>query len=104
MLGFSQEIYGLALAFVDSPTGSCRSSAQSLINLDLNIKVVSEIYHTIIASIHKIVEIRKGFFCVLCDAKTQSKLTDFWTSSNLFNKVIPRFWSLDGEAPMTRNK
>ena len=29
-------------------------------------------------------DIRRGFYCILCDAKTQERLKDFWASTNLF--------------------
>ena len=29
-------------------------------------------------------DLRRGFFCILCDARTQSKLADFSASTNLF--------------------
>jgi len=94
VLGYAQEIYGLSLKYVNSDIPTCSSAAQNIINLDLNIKVINEIYNTIRAAIAEIAEIRRGFYCVLCDAKTQSKLTDFWTSSNTFNKVYSNTFSI----------
>lgn len=87
ILGFSQEIYGTALKYKSSTNETCRRASENIINLDLNIKVTKEIYRTMGAALHKMSEMRKGFYCVLCDARTQSKLSDFWSSTNFFNRV-----------------
>lgn len=87
ILGFSQEVYSMALKYKTSQNEKCRIASENIINLDLNIKITKEIHRTMVAATHKMSEMRKGFYCVLCDAKTQSKLSDFWTSTNFFNRV-----------------
>lgn len=37
-------------------------------------------------AIADIAKLRSGFYCVLCDARTQSKLTEFWSSNNFMNR------------------
>ena len=59
---------------MNSDNETCKNAATRLINLDLNIKLTNEIFKTIVSSLNKISEIRKGFYCILCDAKTQTKL------------------------------
>ena len=87
ILGYSQEVYALAMRHKTNANPTCRTASENIINLDLNIKVTKEIYQTMIAAIHKMAEMRRGFYCVLCDARTQSKLSDFWNSTNFFNRV-----------------
>lgn len=89
ILGFSQEIYSMALKYKSSNNESCRRASENIINLDLNIQVTKEIHRTMVAALHKMAEVRKGFYCILCDARTQSKLSDFWNSTNFFNRVAP---------------
>lgn len=40
--------------------------------------ILKEIRH----SLDKIINYRKGFFCVLCDAQTSSKLDRFWNTED----------------------
>lgn len=87
VLGFTQEVYQLALKNRNSRMDQCRLAAENIINLDMNIKVTYEMFHKLNAALKKISEMRTGFFCILCDARTQSKLSDFWNSTNFFNKV-----------------
>lgn len=87
VLGYSQEIYALAMRNKTSANPTCRRASENIINLDMNIKVTKEIFQTMVAAVHKIAEVRRGFFCIMCDARTQSKLSDFWTSTNFFNRV-----------------
>ena len=77
----------MALKYKASNNETCRRASENIINLDLNIQVTKEIHRTMVAALHKMSEMRKGFYCVLCDARTQSKLSDFWNSTNFFNRV-----------------
>ena len=54
--------------------------------MNLNPQITRDIYKTYNNAIEELGKIRKGFYCILCDARTQENLRDFWLSTNLFYK------------------
>lgn len=86
IIGYSQEVYRLALDNKDSPQRECQIASQNIVNLNINIQMTKELYGTMAQAIADIARLRTGFYCVLCDAKTQSKLSEFWSSNNYMNR------------------
>lgn len=86
VLGFSAEAYLLARDFENSNNIECKNKAVDLIAMNLNPKTTKVIYDEISTAVRGISNMRRGFYCVLCNAKTQEKLQDFWSSTNRFNK------------------
>lgn len=84
LLGYSQEIGLLAKDFSTSNNGNCKSAANDFLSMNLNPKLTSIIYGTFADSVVALGNIRKGFYCVLCDAQTQESLSAFWTITSLF--------------------
>jgi hypothetical protein len=50
----------------------------------MNPQLTLDMYNVYVQSLVRMGDIRRGFFCTLCDARTQTRLKDFWDSSNLF--------------------
>ena len=67
-MGFSAEAYLLATEFEKSDALHCKNSAIDLISMNLNPKMTEIIYNSIRKRIRKISNLRRGFYCVLCDA------------------------------------
>ena len=86
LLGFSNELYLLAREFEVNDNSTCRNAAVDYISMNFNAKSTQDTYMGFRNALDTMGEIRRGFYCVLCDAKTQSKLKDFWASTNLFYK------------------
>lgn len=84
ILGFSQEVYRLAQDFEKSDNETCKIAATDYIAMNFNPKVTMDIYKSFVTSLERMGDIRRGFYCILCDARTQSRLKDFWASTNLF--------------------
>jgi hypothetical protein len=84
ILGFSEEGFLLARDFEKSPKSDCKNAAAEYISMNLNTKLTLEMYNTYVTSLAEMGNVRRGFFCTLCDARTQSQLRDFWASTNLF--------------------
>lgn len=84
ILGYSQEVYKLAQEFKDADNATCKSAAMDFIGMNFNVQITQDVYKSFVTSLEKMGDVRRGFFCVLCDARTQEKLKDFWSSSNLF--------------------
>ena len=85
VLGYSAEAYLLALEFENSNILECKNKAVDLISMNLNPKTTQVIYNEISTAVRGISKMRSGFYCVLCNAKTQEKLQDFWSTTNRFN-------------------
>ena len=54
--------------------------------MNLNPQITKDIYKTYTDALEELGKLRKGFYCILCDGKTQENLRDFWVSTNLFYK------------------
>lgn len=86
LLGFSQEVFRLANDFQNSTNATCKAAAVDYIAMNFNFKITQDVYKSFVISLEKMGDVRRGFYCILCDARTQEKLQDFWSSSNLFYK------------------
>jgi hypothetical protein len=84
VLGFSQEGMNLAKDFENDTNVACKNAALDYLDMNMNPRVTQDIYKAFVISLERMGEIRRGFFCILCDARTQSRLKDFWASTNLF--------------------
>ena len=84
ILGFSEEGFLLARDFEKSTKPECKTASADYTSMNLNPKLTLEMYNTYVTSLAQMGNIRRGFYCTLCDARTQSQLRDFWASTNLF--------------------
>lgn len=84
LLGYSQEVALLAKDFSTSNNSKCKSAANDFLSMNLNPKLTSLIYGSFADTVVALGSIRKGFYCVICDALTQQSLKDFWALTNLF--------------------
>lgn len=84
VLGFTSEGFLLARDFEKSPKIECKLAAVDYLAMNLNPKLTMDMYGAYVESLSRMGDLRRGFFCTLCDARTQSKLRDFWASTNLF--------------------
>ena len=84
LLGFAYEVDLLSEKLLDSERSSCRKAAKEFKTLNINREIAKEIFKAFVESLEKMAEARRGFYCVLCDATTQSQLKDFWAIKNVF--------------------
>ena len=84
ILGFAYEVDLLAEQFLDSERSSCKNAANEFKTLNINREIAKEIFKAFVESLEKMSEARRGFYCVLCDANTQSRLKDYWAITNIF--------------------
>lgn len=84
ILGYSEEGFLLARDYEKSTKIECKQAAADYNTMNLNPKLTLEMYNTFVTSLARMGDIRRGFYCTLCDARTQNKLEDFWASTNLF--------------------
>lgn len=83
ILGFSQELFLLARDFEKSNDIKCKNAAIDYISMNFNARITEEVYKIFSKSVHQMIDLRKGFYCILCDARAQEKLKDFWATTNL---------------------
>ena len=86
LLGYSAEATLLAADFSQKGEARCQKAASELRQMNLNPKLSSVVYSAYAETVKALGDIRRGFFCVLCDAQTQKSLKDFWALTNLFYK------------------
>ena len=84
ILGFAYEVDMIADEQLQSDRSACRNTATEFKTLNINREVAKEIFRAFVESLEKMAEIRRGFYCVLCDAVTQSRLKDYWSITNVF--------------------
>ncbi len=80
------EIQDLAVEFSKKEKGLCQEAAIDYLSMNINPKITQDVYTTYVKALEKLGEVRRGFYCILCDAQTQAKLRDFWASTNIFYK------------------
>lgn len=84
LLGFSTEIKSLAEEFQSSSNSRCKASATALMKMNLSPKITADVYHAFSVSLEKMGEVRRGFYCALCDGGAQKQLSDYLAIVNLF--------------------
>ena len=85
ILGFAQETLKLAEELKTSENESCKHAALDFLSLNLNDRVVKDIYASYTRAGKELGILRKGFYCVLCDGNTQENLMRFWAPDNPFS-------------------
>jgi hypothetical protein len=86
VLGFSTEVYLLARDFEKSSVIQCQRAATDYLAMGLNPTLTVKVFNIFVNALMRMGDLRRGFYCTLCDARTQSKLKDFWASPNLFHQ------------------
>lgn len=84
ILGYSAEVGLLAKDFSTSTNSNCKTAANDFLSMNLNPKMTSIIYGSFADTVTALGSLRKGFYCILCDAMTQQALKEFWAIVNLF--------------------
>lgn len=84
ILGYSAEGALLAKDFAVSTNDECKSAAEDFLAMNLNPKLTNIIYGSFADSVLALSSVRRGFYCILCDALTQQALAEFWSIVNLF--------------------
>ena len=89
MLGFTQEAFLLARKFSILPNLECKRASNDLLAMNLNPKITFHIESTIRKTIASMANIRRGFYCSICDANVQNYFKDFFATTNLaaFSKL-----------------
>ena len=84
IMGYSAEGNLISKDFMTSSNTRCSNAAKDLAEMNLNPKLASVIYSTMAEAVVALGDLRKGFFCIICDARTQKALKDYWSVTNLF--------------------
>ena len=89
MFGYTPEGFLLARKYAMEPNLVCKQAANDYLSMNLNPKVTMHIFQVFQRSLLHISNIRKGFFCSICDANVQNYFKDFFATTNLesFSKL-----------------
>ena len=68
-LGFADQAFRSAQFLYDTTNEDCRLAVQDMIRLNLNKPRATEIYKLLVKSVKSVANIRKGFYCSICEAK-----------------------------------
>ena len=74
-MGFSAEAYLLATEYEKSDMLHCKNAALDLMSMNLNPKLTERIYFSIRNRVKNISNLRRGFYCILCDGRNQQITT-----------------------------
>ena len=85
LFGYTPEGYLLARRFSIEGNLQCKQAANDYLAMNLNPKVTQHIYSIVNVNLQKIADIRKGFYCSICDATVQTHFRDFFATTNLQN-------------------
>ena len=80
ILGYSAEITTLAREYKDSSNTQCKNAALKQLKLGLSSSIAMDVYKYFSLAITNMAEMRKGFFCVMCDARAHQKLQEYWAT------------------------
>lgn len=85
LLGFSAQGCKLATDLIEGGTSEeCRKSADTLSGLGLTPEMNLNLYQALVAGLEKIADLRRGFFCTLCDGKFHEEIGLKWNDNDPF--------------------
>lgn len=77
-LGYSEEGFILAKQFMNSTNSVCKDASDDYMKLNMNPKLAMEMFQATVESLEKMGDIRRGFYCSMCDSRTQARFTDYY--------------------------
>jgi hypothetical protein len=83
LFGYTPEGFLLARKFAVQPSLQCKQAANDYLAMNLNPPITQHIVNRINYSLKKISDIRRGFFCSVCDARVQTHFKDFFATTNM---------------------
>jgi len=83
LFGYTAEGFLLARYYSVQPSLSCKQSANDYLSMNLNPRITQHIMNVIYKAIIQVSDIRRGFYCSICDARVQTNFRDFFATTNL---------------------
>lgn len=83
LFGYTPEGFLLAREFSVLPNLKCKQAANDYLSMNLNPAITQHIFRRINYALSQVADIRRGFFCSICDARVQTYFRDFFATTNL---------------------
>lgn len=83
LFGYTAEGFLLARTYSVQPLLQCKQAANDYLSMNLNPQMTQHIMSVITKSIVQVSDIRRGFYCSICDARVQTNFRDFFATTNL---------------------
>lgn len=86
VLGFVEQANELAEEMLESPRAVCKKAGESFKKMGLTEHNTTQIFTTMAKALRKVSELRRGFYCNLCDAEMHAALTKDWEAQEVKNE------------------
>ena len=84
LLGFSKELFLLAKDFETNINADCKATAKDFLDMNFNEAATQTVYLEYVKTLEQVGDLRRGFYCVLCDGGSQEQLGEFWAGSSFY--------------------
>ena len=88
ILGFVEQANELALEMLESPRSVCKRAGEEFKRMSLTQRNTLQIFRVMTKGLKTVAEIRRGFFCSVCDGDLHKVLNETWQSDNSGYKSI----------------
>ena len=78
ILGFVEQANELAIEMLESPRNMCKKAGEEFKKMGLNQKNVKQIFTVMVKGLKTVSDLRRGFFCGVCDGDLHRVLNETW--------------------------
>lgn len=88
LLGYNVEGQKLASTYIGNNNEDCNRISNDYLELNMVPARAAEIYSNFVNSTKEMAILRKGFYCVMCDASFHQELSEYWSAGKDFSQTI----------------
>jgi hypothetical protein len=88
ILGFVEQANELAEEMLESPRAVCKKAGEEFRTMGLNQNNISQVFQSMSKGLRTVAELRRGFFCTICDADIHNTLSQDWEKQESMNEPL----------------
>lgn len=88
ILGFVEQANELAEDMLESHRSVCKKAAERFKHMGLNRKNTSQIFQVMTKGLKTVAELRRGFYCAICDGDVHRRLDEAWQQGGDAERVM----------------